>query len=298
MENESENKIPARNASHSDAGGKNKSVRTYVEDMSSVIKENKEGVIKKIIHEQEDHEREKVNLSPESGRNKTFLLVGFLLILLAICTLFFLAFFREQIFTVPLDQKYVPIIFTDQNKFLEIGELPKDKITQSFLNELNSTKLKVSGVESVYFTENQKVVGFDRFLSLIKSDAPLEIKNLVNNNFLLGIFSNKDTKNLFILLKVKSFPDIFPLFRSWEGKMFSDFASFFNVNINSDTKYLLTKDFEDGIINNKNARILHDKDGNIVLAYIFVDDTSVIFTNGIESANEITIRLESSKVKK
>ena len=277
---------------------KNNSVRTYVEDMSAVIKENKDGVIKKIIHEQEEHEQEKVNLSPESGRNKTFLFVGFLLILFAIITLFFLVFFREQIFTVPLDQKYIPIIFTDQNKFLEIGGLSKSKITQSLLNELNTTKVKVNGVESVYLTDYEKVVGFDGFLSLIKSEAPNELQNLVNKNFLFGIFNNKDKKNLFILLKVKSFLDIFPVLHTWESKLFSDLAPFFGVEINANTSYLLIKNFEDGIVKNKNARILYDKDGGIVLAYVFVDDTFLIITNSVESASEAIIRLESSKVKK
>ena len=79
--------------------------------------------------------------------------------------------------------------------------------------------------------------------------------------------------------------------------MLSDLAPFLSVNISRETNYLFTKDFEDGIVNNKNARILYDKNKKAVLMYIFADDNSVIITDTENAAREIMLRLASSKKK-
>ena len=55
---------------------------------------------------------------------------------------------------------------------------------------------------------------------------------------------------------------------------------------------------EDGIVNNKNARILRDKDGKAVLEYVFADETSVIITDKDKTAEEIMLRLASGQIKK
>jgi hypothetical protein len=80
--------------------------------------------------------------------------------------------------------------------------------------------------------------------------------------------------------------------------MFSDMRGFFGISLSADTKYLLTKNFEDGIVVNKNARILYDKDNNIVMMYIFADDNSVIITNSTNAAREVILRLAASQIKK
>ena len=119
---------------------------------------------------------------------------------------------------------------------------------------------------------------------------------LVNDNFLMGVVNN-ESKNFFILLKVRSSTYIFNELRAWEGKMFSDLYGFFGLNISADTGYLLTKDFQDGIIDNKNARVLLGKDNQSFLMYVFADDNSIIITNSQNTAHEIMLRLSSSQKK-
>ena len=110
--------------------------------------------------------------------------------------------------------------------------------------------------------------------------------------------TNVNNKNLFILLKMRSVQDVFTGIHSWEDKMFYDLHGFFGVDITAETKYLLTKDFEDGVVKNKNARILRDKDGKIVLIYVYVNDTSIVLTNSEQTVAEIMTRLAASQVKK
>jgi len=80
--------------------------------------------------------------------------------------------------------------------------------------------------------------------------------------------------------------------------MFYDLHGFFGIGITSETNYLLTKNFEDGIVENKNARILYDNEGKIILMYVFADDTSVVITDTQETVHEIMLRLASGQIKK
>ena len=222
---------------------------------------------------------------------------SFLFISFALIILFFFLFKKEDN-TVSVEKQFTPIIFTDQSSLLEISGLKKEEIVQTVLNEINTTKVKVGGVEGIYTTENKKIIGLRRFISLIKSNfTPGNNTLLVNDNFLMGVVNNNESKDFFILLKVRSNADIFDALRAWEGKMFYDLYGFFGLNISADNNYLLTKDFQDGIVDNKNARVIYDKDGNIAMAYIFADDNSVVITNSQNTAHEIILRLTSSQKK-
>ncbi|KKQ87440.1 MAG: hypothetical protein UT09_C0016G0008 [Parcubacteria group bacterium GW2011_GWF2_38_8] len=275
---------------------KSKNVQTYTEDMVKAIESDKGGLIKKIIHEEEEHEAEKKNLSPRSKRNKLFMSISIILVFFALVVLVFLEFFRENINIVSVAPQFVPIIFNDQTVFKAVDELSKDEITQTILNEVNSTEVKIGGVEGIYLTENKKVVGFRKFIALLKSNLVLDQADFVSDAFLIGTV-NKETKDFFILFQARSFTDVFPIMRVWESKMLSDLHGFFGVGISSETNYLFTEDFENGIVENKNARILYDHDGEIVLMYIFADDNSIIVANSEPAAREVILRLASSHIK-
>jgi len=79
--------------------------------------------------------------------------------------------------------------------------------------------------------------------------------------------------------------------------MFSDLHGLFGIELTSDTGYLLTKNFEDGIVGNQNARVLKDNDGNIVLASVFIDNTSVVIAKSPEAVQEVISRLTANKIK-
>ena len=275
----------------------NKIVETYGEDMARVIEGDQGGLIKKIIHEQEQKELEKKTLSPDSRRNKSYMLVSALLLLLAFTTFTFFIF-KRNVNTVPIERQFDPLIFNDKSFFIETASLSKEKIIGSILTEMSTTNLKNGGLEGIYLTENKQVIGLRAFISILKSSfVPPANNNLVADNFLMGLVKGTN-KDFFVLIKMRSFQDIFDSVRAWENKMFYDLHSLFGVSINSNTSYLLTKNFDDGIIENKNARILYDKDGGIVLMYVFADETSLVIAGSIDAVREVMFRLSSSQLKK
>ncbi len=280
---------------------KPKIVETYAEDMAKVIEDDRGGLIKKIIHSEEEHEIEKLELSPESKKNRTLMFSGLIFILTALALFSFLFFNRKSIYTVPIERQFVPIIFNDQNVFLEIQDLKKDAVVEAVLREVKKTEIKDGGVEGIFLSAGKKVVGLQAFLTLIKSGFIPNEDNFVSNNFLMGVVKG-ETKDFFILFKIRDLADVFNSLRAWEKTMFFDLHRFFGLKINVLTKDLLTANFEDGFIKNKNARILYSLDDQpekkIIMTYIFADDTSIIITNTENAAGEIILRLAASRVKK
>jgi len=297
---------------------KNKSAQTYTGDMVKAIGIDKSGLVKRIIHEEEEHEALKKNLSPSSKKNRVFMFISIVFIALAFVVLIFLAFSNKNTYIIPTAPQVSSIIFTDQTDFKEIGGFTNDQIIETISNQINNTAVKIGGIERIYLTENKKIIGFERFITLIKSSLTVNQTSFIDDNFLMGVLNTgiKPTstegqlipavsgstlsvgKDFFMLLKVRSFTEIFPIMRNWENKMLYDLHGFFGVNMTPETDYLFTKNFEDTIIANKNARILKDKDGQIVLMYIFVDNTTIIITNSEAATGEVILRLASSQIKK
>jgi len=279
-----------------------KIVQTYAEDMANII-ESESGLVKKIINEEEKHEVEKLNLSPDSKSNKVFMFVGIFFIALSLMTLLYF-FFSQRKDITPIEQQFTPIVFNDHTSIVEILDLRKSEIAQAVFDKITATKVEVNGVEGVYLTEDKQTMGLRRFIALIEGGfSPNDNPLFVADNFMLGVVKNpsitdiKDGTGFFMLIKMRTLTDIFDSMRVWEGKMLLDLHGFIGVNITNDDKYLLNQNFEDGIVENKNARTLYTRDNKLVLMYIFADDNSVIVTDSKNAAHEIMLRLAGSQKK-
>lgn len=303
---EIEKKTSAR-PPESGAGGENKNINTYAGDMARVLDDDKEGgLIKKIIHQQEEYEDQKKDLSQQSQKNRIFLFFGVLFLFLSVAAVIFLVIFKNNLNKVNVQVPFTPLIFTDESVYKDVSLFTKEKIAQTVVNEKNATLLKYGEVEGIYLTEDKKIIGFQEFIKLIVGSLKIDNAGFVGDNFLLGVVNRgtQDTeaiqysKHLFILLKIRSFSDIFPSLRLWENKMFFDLHDFFGIDTTADTSYLLTKDYEDGIMDNKNARVLKDNDGNVVFMYVFADDQSIIITDTPSTVHEVMLRLKASQIEK
>src|SRR3989338_5879785 len=114
---------------------KHQIVETYAEDMAKAIKDGGGGVIKNIIHGEEEHDMEKKNLSPESKKNRLYMFVSLLLLFSA---LFILPFFilKKDAPTVPIEKQFTPIVFNDKSVFFEVKGFSKDEIAQTVFRQL------------------------------------------------------------------------------------------------------------------------------------------------------------------
>src|SRR3989338_3255080 len=150
-----------------EVGVQGKIIETYAEDMAKVIESDRGGLIKKIIHGDEEEEPVRPVLSPESRRNKYFMLIGILLLILALALISFFVL-KKDINTVEPEKLFTPIVFNDKSSYIEVVELNRDQIVQTIFNAVGDTEVKSGGLEGIYLTENKKVVGLRRFIALIE----------------------------------------------------------------------------------------------------------------------------------
>ena len=291
-----ENKIEPEKQMNLDSG---KILETYAEDMARAIAGNtEEGLIKKIIHEEEEKESLKKGSSPVARRNRFFLYLGGSLMAAAALVIVLLPALRTRISTLPVPEAAAPLIFLDQSSLLDVASLRKEEIAAEVVAKAEATEVKRDGIEGIYLSAGERVLTLREFLGVL--EASLIPDNTLRDEFLIGVWNSADPgeKNLFFLFKYSSFESAFPVLRAWEPKMFSDLHGFFGLPINAETNYLLTKDFKDGIIQNKNARVLYGQDGLPALFYVFADDNSVIIADSPAAAGKVLERLRAGKVKK
>lgn len=270
-------------------------VETFANDMAGVIENDHEGLIKKIISEEEAHESEKKNLSPESRRNKILIFWSAILIIISLSVLGYFLGSREPV-SVEVERAGTPLLFTERTSFIEVVGMKRQDIINSVVNRRKLGAGKAGGVESIYLTLNKEVVGLRQFLELTKSSFVPGEPLLVSDNFLMGaVNSADDGSGFFFLLKARTTSDIFEALRAWEGKMFYDLYEFFDIAVGRSNNYLLTKLFEDGIVENKNARLLYDDQGKLILAYVFADNNSVLITDSLSAAREAMLRLQGKR---
>ena len=282
---------------------KNVFVETYAEDMAKVIEDDHQGLVKKIIQEEEARANEKKNLSPESKKNRMFMQMSAVLFLLGLGILFFL-FLNRGADTLEPVPEFVPLVFTDQSSFLEVAGLKRSEIFQAILNQTRTSTVKPGGLEGIYLTFNKKVVGLRQFVFLLQANfLPSENPVIVSDQFLMGWVNlagraeGATSSGFFILLKTRSASDIFGSLRAWEEKMFQDLYEFYGRSAASGNDYLLTKSFEDGIVENKNARQLSNETGDPVLLYVFADNNSVVIADSPVTAREVMLRLAAKQTK-
>ncbi|MBP7006706.1 MAG: hypothetical protein KBC44_02230 [Candidatus Pacebacteria bacterium] len=275
---------------------KNKAIETYAEDLEGALDSNEEGLVRKLIHEQEELDSETRKNSPEAKQNRTFLILGLSLLAFGIAAMVFFFTQREKASVVEISPQYKPIIFIEKTEFKDVTGLSKEDVAKTIYSRSNITDVKTGSIEGLYLTENKQIIGLRRVLNLLGSGFYPE-DAYVNNNFLMGTMYGEDN-DFFAILEVSAFVDIFDSVRIWEKTMFKDLHGTLGVVVNAENNYLLNKSFDDGVLENKNSRILHDNEGNIVLMYIFAKDNYVVITEGEKTAQELILRLSSAKVEK
>ena len=205
MENEIIKEIPQPTPANISQKG---IIETYAEDMAKAAESLQGMEIKKMIEKDEQYGMQEENLSPVSKKNKTLMILSAVLIIATIIIIFLIFKLNNKVATVTVTQQNNTIIFTEKTQFLPIDTLTKDQIIQTIKNEISASDVKNNGIEAIYLTENSNVIGWSRFASLLQMNVPAEITNYADDAFLIGVYRST-AKNFFILLKVRSFTDIF-----------------------------------------------------------------------------------------
>ncbi len=286
------------------------SLHTYESDMARAIRDNNGSLIKISLAEQKkrEAENERNKNSRIHKNNFKFVLLGVLLI----GAVFFGANFVIQLIkdrgvkkaTVERNKTF----FTIENQTLIGADFLIGKETgskaiiatlkeKSVPNEMNVIFFKkensIDGVSSFLSTQD--------FISRLQFSIPGPLVRSLSNEMLVGGYSNVDAEsnpNLFLVFYTNDYDQAFRGMLDWESNLFSDMVTLLDIKIADENSYLLTKKWEDILIDNNDARILKNELNEPVLYYMFLDRNIFVITEDLPTLRETAKRLRTEKLKK
>ena len=139
--------------------------------------------------------------------------------------------------------------------------------------------VKISGERKTSLTK-------DEFLFMLGVQMPQGLKDYLEKDFMLLSFGGTDNSPI-LVFKSKSYTYVFSEMLKWEKSLTDDLKTIFPSN------NLISNDsFIDKYIQNHDARIA-EKDGEIDLAYAFIDRKYLVIANNQEALSEIFRRFSS-----
>lgn len=272
-------------------------IRTYASDMASAIKDGQGSVVKIAMAEHKKRETELENASPESKKNIFFIVGALAYLVLGIAG--FLYFFAQQ--TPPSVQinqtvNSTSLIFSESVRKMDVSSLSREQLESALQQEIKTAQIRLDTIENVYMINGAtgSVLQTAQFFSQLKTSAPDALVRSLKPSFMFGIY-NFDTTQPFLILKTTSRDIAFAGMLEWESKLFDDIYGIFNIDVSGNKKTLFEKKFQDALIKNRDARILRDDKGDIVLFYVFTDDTTIVITKDPKTLEEVVDRLNLKK---
>lgn len=279
-----------------------KVLRTYSSDMADAIRENEASVIKIALAEKEKKEREEIIIKAEGTKTSKilFLIGGMILIIIAIFGSYYLIQKKktketpEQIINnVDTFISYDSHVYADTTNITNSSELA------SLLRQQSITKSGL--VKAIFLTKNisgaNQGLTSKNLLSLIRASAPSVFTRTLGDEYLLGQYNNEIAKTIkkdpstFIIFQTNDYNQIYASMLEWEKTMLKDLFILFNINIPESNNSIFDKPWQDIIINNRDARVLYNDDGEAILYYIFINKNNLIITDNIDALKEIITRL-------
>ncbi len=286
-----ENKIePASNPPEKRYSGEEiKTLRTYAGDMADAIREQQGSVIKIAVAEERRRESERAAFSPTSKKNLKFIAGGIILALLAGGIFWYIAAHKNQSPKVETP-KYAPtsLVPSDETQIINIDSLGGDTLAKAVVLK-EKIPLADKKIRNIVVVEGsagaEKTIPAARFLSLINSSASPSLLRSMDPDFMLGVYENAGNPSPFAVFKINSYEQAFIGMLAWERKLFDDWNAPFSMSIGPDDAYLFSSHFIDTIIENRDGRVLLDKNNKMALGYVYMNTSTLVI-----ATNEETMR--------
>lgn len=310
----SQNTTPPPPPSSNTASNPKSIVRTYKSDIASAIAANHLSSINIAIAENQKM-REQANLqqgqtsTPEnSSKSKTIMLISLTLFGLAIISLgavFLLSGGSQKTVQV---QELPALITTEFKDESNTSLIAKSKIIGTLASKLNDSQITVNNIYNTYLTlgtsTGRRLITATEFVTLMNFRMPDMLKRTLWPDFMVGMYAFG--KNLpFVIFKSTSFENAYAGMLAWETDLQKDFRLLFHLpGYESGNSFLSElspqeiKKFEDGVIVNKDVRILRDDNGEMIFLYGIIDKETIIITVNDIAFKEIINRLNKEKTLK
>ena len=286
-------------------------VRTYKDDLESAIKDNHLSSINIAIAEnQKMHsqikEDQKESADSGSPKSKKIIFFSLILVVVGVIGISVFYFINRQSSSPTVQVQTLPSLITAEYKDeLNVNSILKDRFVSALSSKLNDIQIPANSLYETYITistsTEKRLITSSQFISLMNLRIPDMMRRTLLPDFMVGMYSFD--KNLpFVILKTSSFQNTYSGMLSWETDLQKDFQILFRLPGYENGGGILdlltpttTKKFQDGVIINKDVRILYGDDNNIILLYGIIDQQTIIITVSDNAFKEIVNRLNKEK---
>ncbi len=274
-----------------------KTIHTYASDMAEAIANEQASMVKIALAEQNKKQKEiAVNNFVQAKKiNFVFIFIGILLIIGAYFLITFLNKKSNENNVHEVVTKEIPtIIHADKQVILNNDVIGKEETAKIIQEEVKKGD-NPDSMKALILKDDSA----ENFLKQIGSSASgAFVRSL--GKFMLGTYTKKqgDTKShLFLIIETKNYDQAFAGMLTWEKTLFDEMFSIFGIDVNQDRSVLFSKNFEDLLIDNNDARIIKDNTGQAVLYYMFIGKNNLVITDDIDTIKEITKRIRTQSIK-
>ena len=271
-----------------------KSLSTYQGDVEEAVSKNNYSASSILVAEQQRKKGGLMDLgTPDNSaaRNKFFILVGSILLLLGIVTVSAMFYIRSKDEVITQKNTKTLIGFSEE-KIIPMNNITREKLVNDILVEKKSFDLPVN---SVLYINTANASGTpvlaEDVLTLIAPQMSPSLLRSFDGEYMLGIYSF-DTNEPFIILTTSDFANSFSGMLKWEKNIISDFEKLFSLSQNTSST---TGQFKDATIRNKDFRVLQNENKKTILLYSFIDKNTLVITTNENILNAIIGKYNVSK---
>jgi hypothetical protein len=277
-------------------------IRTYGDDIAHTIKDQKESVLSINLAEKKkaeasqnlaEEQKKDIYAAEEGKRGRLITIISIILVVAGIGTIttFYFLSKRNNVVVKP----NAPIV-ADNHIVVTLQGLSRDQI----INEISSKKEQAIKNDNIYYLDlssQNEALNLNPFLSAVSPNIPQYLLRSFGNKLDLGVYS-EENKELFLLVSVNSMDNAFAGMLEWEKAIPDEVLPLFSQSANSTNDPLKNKNFQDVVINNKDARVLRDNDRNPVITYSFLDSKTLVITQSDSTLRELINRYNASKLER
>lgn len=267
-----------------------KRLRTYQSDIAEAVENKQESVVSISLAERKRAEDRGEEFGAKKPKSNRLVIALISLILLAGGAFALLATLQkadeEEIIIVP---KPEGIIGTNKDIEFTVADLENTTAGEFLRSEGDRLGLSIGTFGNIRIIENSgdsNQISPERFLTLIGARAPGGLSRSLQD-FMVGAYGKETGSEPFLIFRTTSFEQAFGGMLAWEKTIAKDLEGFFPQ-----------KDgvFRDAFIKNRDARVIKDESGTIVLLYSFLDSKTFVIAESENAFVSILNQFNTNRV--
>lgn len=293
-------------------------IHTYQGDLTSAIKDDSFSMIKVALAEKKRQERQGGQMQLEESNSKKPLLIGVIVIsvIVVLALIYFFVIILVPKNNTPTENTAQPtsLLYTENYSSISVDQRDSDDITRLIKRELGAEQ-DLGSMKSIFLISgtgtSTREITTGEFLKGLGTSASDSLIRSLGSQFLLGIYYF-NPEDFFFLVKVNSYDTAFAGMLQWEPDIENDIGNILitrkptlPVNLSATTTASTTtpvgplysgRIWVDRVIDNKDARVLVDTDGNPAMLYTFLDKNTLVISSSDKALKEISFRLTAGRI--